>query len=66
MQPLLAGGVFQLGMLYGGPATVVYGFILCFVFGAPMAISMAEIASPFVTAGVSRPLSALQSVLHRR
>ena len=29
----------------------VYGFLGCFLFATPMALSMAEISSPFVTAG---------------
>ena len=38
-------------MLYGGPAVIIWGFVGCFVFAVPMARSMAEISSPFVTAG---------------
>lgn len=39
---LPATGMFQLGMMYGGSVTVVYGFLTCFVFGIAMALSLAR------------------------
>ena len=51
MQPLLSATVFQLGFAYGGPRTVIYGFILCFLLCLPLALSMAEIASVHINAG---------------
>lgn len=51
MQPLLSAGVLQLGLGWGGPVVVVYGFIACFCLSTFLALSLAEISSPFVTAG---------------
>ena len=51
MQPLLSACVFQLGFANGGPRTVIYGFILCFLLCLPLALSMAEIASVNINAG---------------
>ena len=50
MQPLLSASVFQLGFMYGGPRTIIYGFILCFLLCLPLALSMAEIASVHINA----------------
>ena len=51
MQPLLSAGVLELGLGWGGPVEVVYGFLACFALSLFLAISLAEISSPFVTAG---------------
>ena len=41
----------QFGMGFGGPVSVIWGFIGCFIWSFFLALSMAEISSQYTVAG---------------